>query len=194
MSSTEAQDGSSAAAQDKRRAQLRAAQQAYRERQEQRLLRLNQTIGNLEETNTDLHANNKQLELEIAKVAAENEVLLATFNSTASATDGPVPEVELATTTPLEASRVTHDSDSMLSRPRDHPVHRLTKSETGEKLLDKAAAWDMIQNHELFKEGLVDIDGVRQKLEGVAQCGGEGVVFEEGRIRRAIEESLISDS
>ncbi|KAB8234037.1 uncharacterized protein BDW43DRAFT_274835 [Aspergillus alliaceus] len=81
----------------------------------------------------------------------------------------------------------------MTSGPIDHPAHRITESETGEKLLDKAATWDMIQSHRLFKAGLVDIDGVRQRLEGFVQCTGQGIAFEEGRIRSAIEKSVICD-
>jgi AP-1-like factor len=71
------------------------------------------------------------------------------------------------------------------------PTHRIVVSEeTGERLLDAGATWDMIQNHKLFKQGLVDIGDVCERLKGHVQCDGQGPVFEEGRIRKAIEESV----
>lgn len=170
------------------------SQKAYRERQEQRSVHLTQKIGHLEEKNRALSTNNEQLELEIVRFSAESDALLATIHSgNRSTTDGPVSDTELTPATLLEAPRLNPALDSIASDVWNHPVHRITESKTGEKLLDKAAAWDMIQGHESFKAGLVDIDGVRQRLEGFAQCTGQGIAFEESRILSAIEESVISE-
>lgn len=70
------------------------------------------------------------------------------------------------------------------------PQHRVTVCPvSGEKLLDARATWDLIQGHELFKHGQVDIGDVTERLKGLAQCDGQGPAFKEGQIRRAIEES-----
>lgn len=171
------------------------SQRAYRERKDQHLIRLNQQISAMEDLNAGLHASNEQLKLEIARIAAENELCLATcMSSFISATEERASEAALADIL-VEAPSLNSASDLRPSgSPYYHPVHRLTESKDGDKLLDKVAAWDMIQNHALYKAGVVDIIGVKQKLEGFAQCNGQGIAFERGRIRSAIENSVISDS
>jgi hypothetical protein len=52
----------------------------------------------------------------------------------------------------------------------------------------------MIQSHDLFKRGLVDVGDVCERLKRVAKCDGQGPVFEEGDVRRAIEESVAGGS
>ena len=59
---------------------------------------------------------------------------------------------------------------------------------TGRRLLSVGAAWDYIQAHSLFKDGLVDIADVSQRLRGLAECDGSGPCFEERAVRGAIEE------
>lgn len=69
--------------------------------------------------------------------------------------------------------------------------HRITVCQiTGEKLLDAGATWDLIQSHELFKRGQVDIGDVTERLKGLAQCNGQGPAFKEGQVRQAIEASV----
>ena len=69
--------------------------------------------------------------------------------------------------------------------------HRIeTSVSTGERLLDAGATWDLIQEHELFKKGLVDIGDVCERLKKLAQCNGQGPTFEEADIRRVIEDSV----
>lgn len=74
--------------------------------------------------------------------------------------------------------------------PGAHSPHRITVCKiTGEKLLDAGATWDLIQSHELFKRGQVDIADVTERLKGMAQCDGQGPAFKEGQVRMAIEQS-----
>lgn len=69
-------------------------------------------------------------------------------------------------------------------------AHRITISPlTGQRLLSAGATWDFIQAHPLSKEGLVDIADVSERLKGLAECDGTGPAFEEGAVKRAIEES-----
>ncbi len=69
-------------------------------------------------------------------------------------------------------------------------AHRITISPlTGQRLLSAGATWDYIQANPLFKEGLVDIAAVSERLKGLAECDGTGPAFEEGTVTRAIEES-----
>lgn len=60
---------------------------------------------------------------------------------------------------------------------------------TGENLLDSRATWELIQSHDLFKNGQVDIGDVSERLKGMAQCNGQGPAFKEGEVLKAIEES-----
>ena len=61
---------------------------------------------------------------------------------------------------------------------------------TGEKLLAAGATWDLIQGHELYRRGLVDVEDVCERLKERATCDGSGPAFAEGEVRRAIEESV----
>ncbi len=69
-------------------------------------------------------------------------------------------------------------------------AHRTSISPlTGKRLLSSGATWDYIQAHPLFKEGLVDIADVTEKLKGESECDGTGPAFEQKRLDRAIRES-----
>lgn len=60
---------------------------------------------------------------------------------------------------------------------------------TGGKELPAQATWDLIQSHTLVKQGLVDIADVCERLRGMARCNGNGPVFEEQAVWKAVEES-----
>jgi hypothetical protein len=65
----------------------------------------------------------------------------------------------------------------------------LEDDHTGEALLNAGATWDYIQGHDLFRRGLLDIDNVCERLKGRARTDGNGLVFREGDVNRAIHES-----
>jgi AP-1-like transcription factor len=64
----------------------------------------------------------------------------------------------------------------------------------GKRLLAAGAAWDLIQRHELYRRGMVDIAEVIRRLKGKAACDGRGPAFKEAEVIRAIEESAQSGS
>jgi hypothetical protein len=72
--------------------------------------------------------------------------------------------------------------------------HRIVRSDAGERLLAVGAAWDLITSHELFKRGLVDVADVSEQIRHQAKCDGQGPVFEESTILRAIEQSATAGS
>lgn len=53
--------------------------------------------------------------------------------------------------------------------------------------LPAAATWDLIQAHPLVKRGVVDIADVCEALRGTARCDGQGPVFREEMVWRAVE-------
>lgn len=61
-------------------------------------------------------------------------------------------------------------------------------------MLAAGATWDFIIAHPLYKEGKVDVVEVTEMLKGVAKCDGQGPVFEEGEIVKAIENSAIKEN
>ena len=69
---------------------------------------------------------------------------------------------------------------------KDHAASR-RKSKGRE--VPAAQAWDVIQQHPLVKQGLVDVTDVVERLRGAAKCDGHGPVFEESTIWQAVEES-----
>jgi AP-1-like transcription factor len=136
----------------------------------------------------------------LAKVATENEILRATSQVRAGGSvdhqeDEPSNEQEFsAATEPIRFSPIDFHASVLSGHGERHmnPTHRITfNQETGERLLDAAATWDYIQNHRLFKQGLVDIAAVADRLKPHAQCDGQGPVFEEKQIQKILEESVV---
>lgn len=156
---------------------------------------LEDKVNSLESASDTLHADNERLKRELAKFTTENEILRATSQShhpQGNSAQSPEPTV----TGPMHYSPTDFYSSLQpggTTVPRS-PQHRVTVcAQTGEKLLDAGATWDLIQGHELFKSGQVDIAHVTEILKGMAQCDGQGPAYKEGQVRRAIEESAAMD-
>ncbi|CAG8887888.1 unnamed protein product [Penicillium egyptiacum] len=183
----------SAPAQSKRKAQNRAAQRAFRERKEQHVRDLEDKVNNLEQASNTLQADNERLKRELARYTTENEILRATSQHAnrghISTNENPEPTT---VTGPMKFSPTDFHTTFMPDGPGTprSPQHRLTMCPiTGEKLLDAGATWDLIQKHELFERGQLDIGDVTERLKGMSQCDGQGPAFKEGQVRQAIEES-----
>ncbi|MCJ1367843.1 hypothetical protein MMC16_006978 [Acarospora aff. strigata] len=182
----------------RRKAQNRAAQRAFRERKERHVKDLEQKLTSLEHASTTLASDNERLKRELEKIATENEILRATYALPKSHSDPHrTPLVPSATNGPTSYSP-TQFYTTMLSDHPSHPSeisHKITVSNTtGERLLAAGATWDLIQAHPSFKAGLVDIGDVSERLKKSFQCDGQGPVFAEGDIRRAVEESVAAGS
>lgn len=151
-----------------------------------------------------LHADNERLKRELAKVATENEILRATSSSGENINDDNSPRGD----GDVEKEKASSTSTSTINGPKKffaldvrkkyaadfktgNLPHRIVLSaETGERLLDTKATWDLIQSHPLFQKGLVDIGDVCERLKRITKCDGQGPAFEEGRVRKIIEESV----
>ncbi|KAJ5628868.1 hypothetical protein N7490_011096 [Penicillium lividum] len=202
-SSSEEKD-SMTPAQSKRKAQNRAAQRAFRERKERHVKDLEDKVHSLAEASSTLQADNERLKRELAKFATENEILRATSGSmNGGGSHNPVGAREQpAVTGPMKYTPTDFYSTLMpegsgwgpapgSSATAPPPSYRVTVCEmTGERLLDAGATWDLIQGHELYKAGQVDIGNIADRLKGLAQCNGQGPAFKEGEVRRAIEASV----
>ncbi|CAG8377624.1 unnamed protein product [Penicillium salamii] len=173
----------------------RRIQRAFRERKERHVKDLEDKVNNLETASDTLHADNERLKRELAKYTTENEILRATSNTNrahGNINESPEPTV----TGPMRYSPTDFYTSLVPDGPAlpRSPQHRVTVCQiTGEKLLDAGATWDLIQGHELFKRGQVDIANVTEILKGMAQCDGQGPAYKEGQVRRAIEESAAMD-
>ncbi|KAJ5163671.1 transcriptional regulator family: bZIP [Penicillium coprophilum] len=185
----------SAPAQSKRKAQNRAAQRAFRERKEQHVRDLEDKVNTLEQASSTLQADNERLKRELAQYTTENEILRATsqvHRGHVSSNENPTPTV----TGPMKFSPTDFHATFMPDGPGTprSPHHRLTVCPiTGERLLDARATWDLIQKHELFERGQLDIGDITDRLKGMSQCDGQGPAFKEGQVRQAIEESAAVD-
>ena len=158
---------------------------------------LQDKIANLGELTSSLQANNETLKRELTRFATENEILRVTQNhhDTHHQNGGggggghdkppPVPG-------PMEFAPTDFHS---LAEKGANPPHRITfDEETGEKLLNAGATWDLIQNHELFRRGFVDIADVSDRLQGLARCNGQGPAFKESHVLNAIHQSIAGGS
>ncbi|KAI0476096.1 hypothetical protein GGR56DRAFT_674599 [Xylariaceae sp. FL0804] len=184
-------------AQSRRKAQNRAAQRAFRERKERHVKDLEAKLATLEAAQSQTATENQKLKRDLQKISTENEILRATNNvATAAVQNGSMsPPGGIPTTTgPLQFNPTDFYSDLLQNHANKTPSHRVVESPGGERLLAAGATWDYIINHELFKKGLVDVGDVSERLKSQAKCDGQGPVFEERAILRAIVESVASGS
>jgi AP-1-like factor len=171
-------------------AKITYSQRAFRERKERHVKDLEQKLNTLEQSSSSLLADNERLKRELQKVATENEILRATGINGAS-----LGEANGSVVGPMSYSPSEFYSNLLRSHDNKTPSHRITISDTtGERLLGAGATWDAIQEHTLFKRGLVDVGDVCDRLKNLAKCDGQGPVFEERDIRMAIEQSAASGS
>lgn len=176
---------------------------------------LEQKLTSLEQTSSTLASDNERLKRELEKVATENEILRATtavpsyasnthphsndYSTSLSSTQDGKAHIHPDTVNGPSFSSSAEFYTTMLAA---HPgvsggyiSHKITVSHTtGERLLAAGATWDMILAHPSFKAGLVDIGDVAERLKKVFQCDGQGPVFAEGDIRKAVEESVAAGS
>ena len=89
------------------------------------------------------------------------------------------------TTTPR-----TLPAHSPISPPSSSPYRLTTSTTTGQTLLSMTAAWETVQNHELYKKGQVNIHELCEKMKAFSTCSGQGPAFPEDQLKKAIEESV----
>ncbi|KAI1343331.1 hypothetical protein F5Y15DRAFT_231164 [Xylariaceae sp. FL0016] len=186
-------------AQSRRKAQNRAAQRAFRERKERHVKDLEAKLASLEAAQSQTASENEKLKRDLQKMSTENEILRATSSvaqAAAAASSGSMsPPGGVPTTTgPMQYNPTDFYSDLLQNHANKTPSHRVVESLAGEKLLAAGATWDFIINHELFKKGLVDVGDVSERLKTQAKCDGQGPVFEERAVLKAIVESVASGS
>ena len=168
-------------------------QRAFRERKERHVKDLEAKLASLEAAQQQTTTENEQLKRDLQKMSTENEILRAT--SQIQGANGPMsPGAAPTTTGPMRFNPTDFYSDLLANHTNKTPSHRVVESEKGERLLAAGATWDFIINHELFKRGLVDVGDVSERLKSQAKCDGQGPVFEERAIVRAITESVASGS
>ncbi|KUI73414.1 Fluconazole resistance protein 3 [Cytospora mali] len=177
-------------AQTRRKAQNRAAQRAFRERKERHVKELEAKLATLEAAQQEAATENEKLKRDLQKISTENEILKATssINGGGSLGGG------ATTTEPLEYNPTDFYTRVLAQHRNKVPCHRIVESENGERLYAAGATWDYIISHELFKQGLVDIADISNRLKHKAKCDGQGPVFEESTIIEAIEQSVGSGS
>lgn len=153
-------------------------QRAFRERKEKHLKDLETKLANLQQQSVSLDSENERLRKELAKIATENEILKAT--SAGSLDD--------------DAFRVNPDHDTETAKRIEFGPLRtvVIDDSSGEPLLNAGQTWDYIQAHEMFRKGLVDVGDVCERLKKLARCHGQGPVFRERDIRRAIDKSAVA--
>lgn len=150
-------------------------------------------VATLEASQQHTSTENQKLKRDLQKVSTENEILRATSSMGQNGSMSPASNPP-TTTGPMRFNPTDFYSDLLANHTNKTPSHRIVESESGEKLLAAGATWDLIINHPSFKRGLVDVGDVSERLKSKAKCDGQGPVFEESTILRAIEESVASGS
>jgi len=146
-------------------------------------------------------SDNERLKRELDQLAIQNEILRATTtpmkishqeaaqNQQARSTS---PSPKSLAAGPMIYSPSTFTNAFSRHTAPDEPLsHRVQMSaQTGERLLATGAAWELIQSHDLYRQGLVDIGEVSDRLKDKVLCDGFGPTFAESEIIKAIEESV----
>ncbi len=165
------------------------SQRAFRERKEKHVKELEAQVAALKQASSTVNAENEMLKLSLQKVSTENEILKATSSQVHNShSPSPLPDAG-----PMRYTPKDFYSNVLQAHENKTPSHRIvTDSQSGNRLLAAGAAWDYLIQHPLFKQGLVDVEAVSEKLKLVAKCDGQGPVFEEQAILNAIETSRAS--
>lgn len=151
-------------------------------------------------TTSSLQSDNERLKLMLQRAQTENEILRATASSSPAANHPPsfVDDPSL-----LPASRPVKASDVQSANPSfdaprvangllstaTSPLNKHgTSTPNASHLLSASATWDLLQSHPLYLSGAVDIGEVCERLKKMAHCEGMGPMFNEGEVRKVIEE------
>lgn len=177
-------------AQSRRKEQNRQAQRAFRERKEKAFKDLEQKLATMEASSSTILSENAILKQQLHKFQTENEILRATSKMSAPPVVAPEPAVSVG---PMSYNPTDFYDNLLKAHTNKTPSHRIVFSpQTGERLLGAGATWDVIVGHPLYKQGLVDVVDVCDRLKGCARCDGQGPVFEENMIMEAICASAAS--
>ena len=149
----------------------------------------------------------ERLEREVERLATQNEILRATSQSIPHSgsphrPESPISGPQIFSPTTFHAAMteghavppLEHGGSSgSTSGSRSTPElsHRIAISATtGERLLGTGPTWDVIQNHEFFKKGMVDVGLLCENLKSRVVCDGTGPAYPESAVKKAIEESV----
>jgi AP-1-like transcription factor len=179
------------------------SQRAFRERKERHVRELEQKLTDLQAKSMSLHADNERLKRELAKIVSENEILRATGDSSGQSSPDEPGSSNDDNNDNNNSNNVTTANGPTKYLPTDMrktiadiqktgslPHRIVLSSESGDRLLNARATWDFIQAHPLYKKGLIDIGDVCERLKNFTRCDGQGPVYEQGRVQKAIEESV----
>ena len=164
-------------------------------------------LNSLTSTNATIMTEKERLEREVERLATQNEILRATsqtfpHSSSPHRPESPVSGPQIFSPTTFHAAMTeghpVHPqehggSSGSASGSRSTPEvsHRIAISATtGERLLGTGPTWDVIQNHEFFKRGMVDVGLLCENLKSRVVCDGTGPAYPESGVRKAIEESV----
>ncbi|KAG5995202.1 hypothetical protein E4U54_002906 [Claviceps lovelessii] len=168
-------------------------QRAFRERKEKHVKDLEAKLADMEVARQQAAVENERLKRDLQKMSTENEILRATSSISHTRSHSPYSS-DPASTGPLNYKPADFYTNVLQNHHDKFPSHRIVTSDNGERLLAVAATWDFIINHDLYKKGLVDVEDVSERLKTCALCDGQGPVFSEQSILRAMEQSVTSGS
>ena len=188
-------------------------QRAFRERKERHVQALKEQLNSTTVKMKTIETDFERLQRENERLATQNEILRATSKPQSySHPQASPPEREISPIpgpqrySPSSTFRANlmstlpphhhHPPPHQPDGPRINPVrgtsaYRLDVSATtGQKLLSMSAAWETVQNHNLYKRGQINIHELCEKMKGFSTCNGQGPAFPEDALLKAIEESV----
>ena len=186
-------------------------QRAFRERKERHVQALKEQLNSTTAKMKNIETDFERLQRENQRLATQNEILRATSQPQSQPPPPRVPPPDREISPIPGPQRYSPSSafqaNLMSGIPQDHPPHqpdsappqsgRVTRDHrldisatSGQRLLSMSAAWDVVQEHELFKRGQLNIHELCEKMKGFSTCNGHGPAFPEDALLEAIEDSV----
>ncbi|KAK3617523.1 hypothetical protein LTR56_024517 [Elasticomyces elasticus] len=201
-SSSEEKD-SPTPAQSRRKAQNRAAQQAFRQRKERHVRDLEANLKLLTRTTSVLQSDNERLKLVLQRVQTQNEILRATVSFSPASNHprgfvddpGLLPHSRRQSKRPKVFAEETHLdtaklTNGLLSTTSASLVKYGSLSGRDSQMLSASATWDLLQSHPLHFSGAVDICDVCEQLKKMAKYDDESAVRHTLRTERLTARAL----
>ncbi|KAI9668739.1 MAG: hypothetical protein M1829_005279 [Trizodia sp. TS-e1964] len=151
-----------------RRSSSEEKQRAFRERKERHVKDLEVKLAALKQSVSKLTADNERLQGEVHRLTRKNKVLRASEPAAeeGGAAEAPASEVMGR----MEYSPTDFYSTMLQSHAKQVVSYGIFVNElTGGRLLAPGATWDVLQEHPLFRKGLVDVGDVCDRLQKIAQ-------------------------
>lgn len=181
------------------------SQRAFRERKERHVRELEIQLNSMTAKSSSLQTDVNRLRTALQRAQTENKILRASAACVETSAP-PSRRTSVDNTAPLMFGQSTrgdgqYSCPSLSTRESSGTTTTTSSGSNADsswagpihRYLEPDAAWDLLQSHPLFKQGLIDVGKVCERLKWLARCeASSGPVFDEVEVMQIIEEAAQS--